>query len=82
MTLDTIGTPTLYLGFTLLVAVLLAVDFVVLKAQGSHRVGVKEAAGWTVVWIADRARVRRVVLVVPRRARRARSRERRRRWST
>ena len=51
MTLDTIGSPTLYVGFTLLVAVLLAVDFVVLKAQGSHRVGVKEAAGWTVVWI-------------------------------
>jgi tellurite resistance protein TerC len=51
VTLDTIGSPTLYVGFTLLVAVLLAVDFVVLKAQGSHRVGVREAAGWTVVWI-------------------------------
>ena len=52
MMLESIGTPVLYLGFTLLVIVLLAVDFVVLKAQGSHRVSVKEAAAWSVVWIA------------------------------
>jgi tellurite resistance protein TerC len=52
MDIDSIGTPSLYLGFTLLVVVLLAVDFLVLKTQGSHRVGVKEAAGWSVVWIA------------------------------
>ena len=49
--MESIGTPSLYLGFTLLVVVLLAVDFLVLKNQGSHRVGVKEAAGWSVVWI-------------------------------
>ena len=52
MTIESIGTPVLYLGFTLLVIVLLAVDFFVLKAQGSHRVSVKEAAAWSVVWIA------------------------------
>jgi tellurite resistance protein TerC len=52
MNIDSIGTPALYLGFTLLIIVLLAVDFLVLKTQGSHRVGVKEAAGWSVVWIA------------------------------
>jgi len=50
--IESIGTPVLYLGFTLLVIVLLAVDFVVLKTQGSHRVSVKEAAAWSVVWIA------------------------------
>lgn len=48
---ESTGTPILYLGFTLLVIALLAVDFLVLKAQGSHRVGVKEAAGWSVVWL-------------------------------
>ena len=48
---ETIGTPVLYVGFTLLVIVLLAVDFLVLKTQGTHRVGVKEAAAWSVVWI-------------------------------
>lgn len=52
MTVESIGTPALYLGFTLLVIVLLAVDFAVLKTQGSHSVGVREAAGWSVVWIA------------------------------
>jgi tellurite resistance protein TerC len=51
MTIASTGTPILYLGFTLLVIVLLAVDFLVLKAQGSHRVSVKEAAVWSVVWI-------------------------------
>lgn len=49
---ESTGTPILYLGFTLLVIVLLAVDFFVLKAQASHRVSVKEAAAWSVVWIA------------------------------
>ncbi|MFN0040869.1 MAG: TerC family protein [Burkholderiales bacterium] len=48
---ESIGTPVLYLGFTVLVVVLLAVDFLVLKSQGSHRVSVKEAASWSVVWI-------------------------------
>jgi tellurite resistance protein TerC len=42
----------LYVGFTALVIALLVVDFVVLKAQGAHRVGVKEAAGWSMVWVA------------------------------
>ena len=51
MMIESVGTPILYLGFTLLVVVLLAVDFFVLKAKGSHRVSVKEAAGWSVVWI-------------------------------
>jgi tellurite resistance protein TerC len=50
--IESTGTPMLYLGFTLLVVVLLAVDFLMLKAQGAHRVGVKEAAAWSLVWIA------------------------------
>ena len=52
MIIESTGTPILYLGFTLLVIVLLAIDFFVLKAQGAHRVSVKEAAAWSVVWIA------------------------------
>ena len=51
MIIESTGTPILYLGFTLLVIVLLAVDFFVLKAQGAHRVSVKEAAAWSMVWI-------------------------------
>ena len=52
MIIESVGTPTLYLSFTLLVIVLLAVDFLVLKTQGAHRVSVREAAGWSVVWIS------------------------------
>ncbi len=52
MIIESTGTPVLYLGFTLLVIILLAVDFFVLKVQGAHRVSAREAAGWSVVWIA------------------------------
>jgi len=46
------GTPVLYLAFSLVVAVLLAIDFFVLRAEGSHRVSIREAALWSVAWIA------------------------------
>jgi tellurite resistance protein TerC len=46
------GTPLLYAGFTVLVVILLLVDFIALKAQGAHKVSVKEAAIWSVVWFA------------------------------
>jgi tellurite resistance protein TerC len=49
---DTIGTPTLYLSFTGLVALLLAVDFFVLKHEGEHKVSTREAAMWSLVWIS------------------------------
>ena len=52
MIIESTGTPALYLGFTLLVIILLAVDFFVLKTQGAHRVSAREAAGWSVVWVA------------------------------
>ena len=52
MIIQSVGTPMLYLGFTLLVMLLLAADFFLLKTQGSHRVSVKEAAAWSVMWIA------------------------------
>jgi tellurite resistance protein TerC len=52
MNIESTGTPALYLGFTLLVIILLAVDFLVLKTRGAHRVSAREAAGWSLVWIA------------------------------
>jgi tellurite resistance protein TerC len=48
--IESVGTPILYFGFSIFIIVVL--DFVVLKAQGNHRVSVKEAATWSVVWIA------------------------------
>src|SRR5512134_413278 len=50
-----VGTPLLYLSFSLLVLLLLAVDFLLLRAQGAHKVPVKEAAWWSVVWFAAAA---------------------------
>ncbi len=52
MTIESTGTPILYLGFSLLVIVLLSIDFFMLKTQDSHRVSVKETAAWSVGWIA------------------------------
>lgn len=50
-----VGTPLLYLGFSLLVVLLLAADFLLLRAQGAHKVSVREAAWWSVVWFAAAA---------------------------
>ncbi len=51
MAIESTGTPLLYLGFTLVVVALLAIDFFVLKREGAHRVTLKDAAAWSVVWI-------------------------------
>ncbi|HEX9179575.1 MAG TPA: TerC family protein, partial [Burkholderiales bacterium] len=40
----------LYLGFSALVVLLLMADFLLLRAKGNHKVPVKEAAAWSVVW--------------------------------
>lgn len=45
------GSLSLYLGFSVLVIILLAVDFLLLRSQGNHKVSVKEAAGWSLVWV-------------------------------
>ena len=52
MSVGAIGTPALYWAFSLLVGILLVVDFLALRAQGAHRVSLKEAAAWSSVWIA------------------------------
>lgn len=47
-----IGTPQLYGIFSLLVIGLLAIDFLLLRTQGSHRVSTREALGWSVAWVS------------------------------
>ena len=42
----------LWATFIAIVLVSLFVDFVVLKKQGAHDIGVKEALNWSLVWIA------------------------------
>ena len=50
--MDTIAPTWLGLFFIAAVLAALFVDFVVLKKQGAHEVGVKEALNWSIVWVA------------------------------
>jgi tellurite resistance protein TerC len=45
------GTPTMWALFAAFVAAALVVDFVSLRKQGAHTVGIREAAVWSVLWI-------------------------------
>jgi len=49
--MGTIAPAWLWLFFIAAVLAALFVDFVVLKKQGAHAVGVKEALNWSIVWI-------------------------------
>lgn len=50
--MDTIAPAWLWATFVVIVVVSLFIDFVVLKKQGAHSVGVKEALNWSLVWVA------------------------------
>jgi tellurite resistance protein TerC len=49
---DTIAPLWLWATFVAIVIAALFVDFVVLKKQGAHEVGVKEALNWSIIWVA------------------------------
>jgi tellurite resistance protein TerC len=49
--MHTIGTPGLWATFTLVVLAALAVDFLVLRAGGAHRVSFREALLWSLAWV-------------------------------
>jgi tellurite resistance protein TerC len=50
--MDTIAPAWLWAFFVAAVVVALFIDFVVLKKQGAHEVGVREALNWSIVWVA------------------------------
>ena len=50
--METIAPLWLWLVFVGFVLAALFVDFVVLKKQGAHAVGVKEAVNWSLIWVA------------------------------
>ena len=50
--MQTIAPLWLWITFVAIVLVSLFVDFVVLKKQGAHEIGVKEALNWSLIWIA------------------------------
>ncbi|WP_300617280.1 TerC family protein [Dokdonella sp.] len=50
--MQTIGTTGLWGAFALVVLAALAVDFLVLRGSGPHRVSFREALVWSIAWIA------------------------------
>lgn len=48
--MTSIGTPTLWIGFTLFVFALLALDLGVFHRK-AHAISIREAAGWSIFWI-------------------------------
>jgi tellurite resistance protein TerC len=50
--MDTLGQWWMWLGFFLFVVVAVVVDLVVLRSQGAHKVSVREATIWSLVWVA------------------------------
>ena len=50
--METVAPLWLWVTFVAIVLASLFVDFVVLKKQGSHDIGVKEALHWSLIWIA------------------------------
>jgi tellurite resistance protein TerC len=50
--MTSIATPTMWAIFTLFVIIALAVDLLVLKSNGPHKVSTREALLWSLCWIA------------------------------
>ncbi|MFM8589905.1 MAG: TerC family protein, partial [Limnohabitans sp.] len=49
---QTVAPTWLWATFWAIVAVALFIDFVVLRKQGAHEVGFREAVNWSIVWVA------------------------------
>jgi tellurite resistance protein TerC len=49
--MSSVATPLLWLAFVVFLVVALAVDLFVMNRKGAHRVGMKEAALWSLVWV-------------------------------
>lgn len=50
--MTSIGTPTMWALFGLFVLIALALDFFALNRQGAHKVSMREAGIWSLVWVA------------------------------
>ena len=50
--IESLATGPMWIGFIVFVLIVLALDLFVLGGNKAHRVSVKEAAGWTVIWIS------------------------------
>ena len=50
--METIGTWWMWMGFVVFVVLAIAVDLLVMEKQGAHKVTIKEAAWWSVLWFS------------------------------
>ena len=49
--MNTVGTPLLWSGFAVVVAIMLAIDLLLQGRRGSHSMTMKQAAGWSILWV-------------------------------
>ena len=49
--MDSIGTPLMWAGFAVFLLLALAVDLWVMRTNGPHRIGQREAVIWSAIWI-------------------------------
>jgi tellurite resistance protein TerC len=52
MEINTIGTTWMWVGFAVFVVLATLVDLLMMRSQGPHKVGMKEALTWSCVWVA------------------------------
>jgi tellurite resistance protein TerC len=50
--METVGAWWMWVGFAVFVVVAILIDLVVLEKQGAHKVTIKEAAWWSVLWFS------------------------------
>ena len=50
--MSSVGTPLMWSLFAAFVAIALAIDFFALNKQGAHKVSMREAFVWSLVWVA------------------------------
>ncbi len=49
--MNTVGTPLLWGGFAVVVAIMLAIELLLQGRRGSHSMTMKQAAGWSILWV-------------------------------
>lgn len=49
--MNTVGTPLLWGGFAIVVTIMLAIDLLLQGKRGAHAMSMKQAAGWSIVWV-------------------------------
>ncbi|HGE5925666.1 TPA: TerC family membrane protein Alx [Escherichia coli] len=49
--MNTVGTPLLWGGFAVVVAIMLAIDLLLQGRRGAHGMTMKQAAAWSLVWV-------------------------------